>query len=71
MSQEVQDGLILWQIFFLPETVKISIKSVRFCWLTSVDENVKPHHKQFASIYVSAFRKKNTDLILHDIDGTF
>jgi hypothetical protein len=42
--------------------IKTTIKTDRFRWLKSVDENLKSHPKQFWK-YVSQFRKRNTCLI--------
>jgi hypothetical protein len=54
---------------FYRKLVKTTIKTDRFRWLKSVDENLKSHPKQFWK-YVSQFRKKNTDLIHLEISGT-
>jgi hypothetical protein len=52
---------------FHRKLVKTTIKTDRFDWLRSVDENLKYHAKQFWN-YVSQFRKRNTGLIYFEMN---
>jgi hypothetical protein len=56
------------KFLFHRKSVKTTIKPDRVRCLKSADENLKCHPKQFWK-YVSQFRKKNTDLLHHDMDG--